>query len=106
MPSITQRIYTVYPAMNTITVEIGTEDFNISVGNMLGRWKLPNGIYISSSTVSYPILLYEYFGIYQFYLDNWDGDEVCVIQISILLGGWCNKIIQITIIILNNSLPL
>ena len=80
--------------MNTITVEIGTEYFDISVGNMLGRWKLPNGTYISSSTVSYPILLYEYFGIYQFYLDNWDGDEVCVIQISILLGGWYNKIIK------------
>ena len=80
------RFSTLYPAMNTIQLEINTEDCFIS-GNTTGRWKLQNGTYISSSTILYQILIYEYFGLYQFYVINWDGNEVCVIQITIVLKG-------------------
>ena len=80
------RFSTLYPAMNTIQLEVNTEDCFIS-GNTIGRWRLQNGTYVSSSTVSYPVLKYEYFGLYQFYAINWDGDEVCVIQITIIPEG-------------------
>ena len=80
------RFSTLYPEMNTIPVVVETEDVSIS-GNATGRWKLQNGTYVSSSTVSYPILIYEYFGLYQFYVNNWDGNEVCVIQIIIVQKG-------------------
>ena len=75
-----------YPRMNTIQLVVETEDVSISV-NTTGRWKLQNGTNVSSSTVSYPFLKYEYFGLYQFYVINWDGDEVCVIQIIIIPEG-------------------
>ena len=80
------RFSILYPAMNTIQLEIESEGFSIS-GNTIGRWKLQNGTYVSSSTISYPILIYEYFGLYQFYVIKWDGDEVCVIQITIVPEG-------------------
>ena len=80
------RFSSLYPEMNTIQLEIESEDVSIS-GNTTGRWKLQNGTYVSSSTVSYPILIYQYFGLYQFYVNNWDGDEVCVMQITIIPEG-------------------
>ena len=80
------RFSTLYPQMNTIQLELESKGFSIS-GNTTGRWKLQNGTYISSSTVSYPVLIYEYFGLYQFYVNNWNGDEVCVIQITIIPEG-------------------
>ena len=80
------RFSTLYPVMNTIRLEIESEGFSIS-GSTTGRWKLQNGTYVPSSTISYPILIYEYFGLYQFYVINWDGDEVCVIQITIIPEG-------------------
>ena len=85
-PSMTMKFTKLYPRINTISVEIGSKDFSIS-GISAGRWKLPNGTYISSSTVLFPILLYDHFGLYKFYVDNWDGDELCIIQIAIILGG-------------------
>ena len=80
------RFSILYPEMNTIPLVVETQNVSIS-GNTTGRWKLQNGTYVSSSTVSYPILIYEYFGLYQFYVINWDGDEVCVIQIIIIPEG-------------------
>ena len=80
------RFNTLFPGMNAIPLIVEIEDVSISV-NTTGRWKLQNGTYVSSSTVSYPILKYEYFGLYQFYVINWDGDEVCVIQITIVPEG-------------------
>ena len=79
------RFSTLFPGMNTIPLVVET-DVSISA-NTTGRWKVQNGTYVSSSTVSYPILKYEYFGLYQFYVNNWDGDEVCVIQITIVPEG-------------------
>ena len=72
--------------MNTIQLEIDTEDFSIS-GNPIGRWKLPNETYASSSTIQYPVLILEYFGLYQFYVNKFNGEEVCVIQIAIVPEG-------------------
>ena len=80
------RFSILYPAMNTIRLELESEGFSISVSTT-GRWKLQNGTYVFSSTVSYPVLIYEYFGLYQFYVINWNGGEVCVIQITIVPEG-------------------
>ena len=80
------RFNTLFPGMNEIPLVVETEDVSISA-NTTGRWKLQNGTYVSSSTVSYTILKNEYLGLYQFYVINWYGGEVCVIQITIVPEG-------------------
>ena len=80
------RFITVFPGMNRIALEVGSKDFSIT-GNTSGRWKLQNGTYAFSSTVSYPTFIPDYFGLYQFYVNNWDDSEVCVIQIVIFPAG-------------------
>ena len=80
------KFTTICPGMNTIQLEIDTEDFSIS-GNPVGRWKLPNGTYTSSPTIQYPLFMVEYFGLYQFYVNTFNGVEVCVIQIAIAPVG-------------------
>ena len=84
--STTLIFNTICPEMNTIQLEIDIEDFSLSY-NPLGRWKLPNGTYASSSTIQYPVLILEYFGLYQFYVNKFNGEEVCVIQIAIVPEG-------------------
>ena len=79
------KFSTLYPGLNTIPLMVEI-DVSIST-NTTGRWKLQNGTYVSSSTVSYPIMKFEYFGLYQFYVNDLDGNEVCVIQITIVPEG-------------------
>ena len=38
-------------------------------------------------SVSYAILDYQYFGLYQYLINNWDGDEVVAIQITLIPDG-------------------
>ena len=83
--SPTMNLSTVCPGMNTIALKIRS-DVSISV-NSMGRWKLPDDTYESSSTIRYSSLQFSQFGVYQFYDHNFDGAEVCVIQITINLGG-------------------
>ena len=83
--SPTLNFNTLCPGMNTIQLEIRS-DVSISV-NSMGRWKLPDDTYDSSSTVQYSSLQFSQFGVYKFYDHNFDGAEVCVIQITINLEG-------------------
>ena len=80
------KFSTLFPGINTMRLDTNTRDIFIS-GNNAGSWILQNGTYVSSSTFSYQTIIFDYFGLYQFYVNNWDGDEVCVIQLTIVPEG-------------------
>ena len=69
-----------------VPIPVGVEDFVLST-NLEGKWKLPNNVYISSQTIAYAMLSYEYFGLYEFYVSNWDENEVNGIKINVVPGG-------------------
>ena len=77
-----------YPASNTIPLKVRTEDFSLSA-NLPGRWKLPDDTDRSGLSISYASLDYEYFGLYQYLINNWDGNEVVAIQITLIPDGNC-----------------
>ena len=74
-----------YPAHNIVNLEITTQDLMISE-TALGKWKLPNGTNVTSSILSFPTLNDDIYGLYQFYINNWNGIEVCSIQIYLTQG--------------------
>ena len=80
------KFSTLYPEINTMRLDTNTRDIFIS-GNNAGSWILQDGTNVSSSTFSYQTIIFDYFGLYQFYVNNWDGDEVCVIQLTIVPEG-------------------
>ena len=80
------KFSTLFPGINTMRLDTNTIDIFIS-GNNAGSWILQNGTYVSSSTFSYQTIIFDYFGLYQFYVNNWDGDEVRVIQLTIVPEG-------------------
>ena len=75
-----------YPAKNIVGFNISTQDLLVSVTTP-GRWKLPDDTYVTSLMLSFATLSNDTFGLYQFYIINWDGIEVCSIQIILLQGG-------------------
>ena len=75
-----------YPANNILNLRLSTQDLLISVTTP-GRWKLPDDTYVTSLMLSFATLNNDTFGLYQFYIINWDGIEVCSIQIILLQGG-------------------
>ena len=75
-----------YPANNYIPLKVRTEDFSLSA-NLPGRWKLPNGTFRSVQSISYATLDFQYFGLYQYLINNWDGNEVVAIQITLIPDG-------------------
>ena len=83
-----------YPANNTISLKVRTE-FSLSA-NLPGRWKLPNDTYRSGQSISYATLDYQYFGLYQYLINSWDGNEVVAIQITLIPDGNCKLSISNT----------
>ena len=75
-----------YPAGNTIPLKVRTGNFSLSA-NLPGRWKLPDGTFRNVQSISYAILDYQYFGLYQYLINNWDGNEVVAIQITLIPNG-------------------
>ena len=75
-----------YPVNNTIPLKVRTEDFSLSA-NLPGRWKLPDDTFRSVQSISYVILDYQYFGLYQYLINNWDESEAVAIQITLIPDG-------------------
>ena len=76
----------VYPANNSISLKVRTVDFSLSA-NLQGRWRLPDDTFTSEQSISYQTLDYQYFGLYQYLIVNWDGNEVIAIQITLIRDG-------------------
>ena len=88
-----------YPANNTILLKVKTEDFSLSA-NLPGTWKLPDDTYISGQSISYVSLEYQYFGLYQYLINNWDGNEIVAIQITLIPDGKYKFITQVMPVII------
>ena len=75
-----------YPTNNTISLKVRTEDFSLSA-NLPGRWRFPDETFIDEQSISYQSLDYQYFGLYQYLINNWDGNEVIALQITLIRDG-------------------
>ena len=88
-----------YPASNTISLKIRTEDFSLSA-NLPGRWRLPDDTYTDEQSIVYASLDYQYFGLYQYLMNNWDGNEVVAIQITLIPDGKYKFLMQVMPVII------
>ncbi|KAI6658950.1 Ladderlectin [Oopsacas minuta] len=70
-----------YPTMKTLNISVGVIDIVISK-NVEGKWLLPDGN-DPTVTIIIPGITSQNAGLYKLYVTNWDGEEVCVIQINI-----------------------
>ena len=71
--------------MNTLSVPSAVQDITLS-SNIEGKWTLPDNSESTSSVLTIPNFSSQNNGAYKFYINNWDGVEVCVIQIILLTG--------------------
>ena len=75
----------VYPAMNTLSVPSAEQDVTL-LTNIEGKWNLPNNSNSANSILTIPYFSSQNNGVYKFYITNWDGVEVCALQIILLTG--------------------
>ena len=85
----TAHFSALYPANNTIPLRVRTDDFSLSA-NLPGRWKLPDDTFTDQQSISYDTLYFEHFGLYQYLIYNWDGEEVDIIQVTLIPDGNLN----------------
>ena len=72
----------VYPAMNTLSVPSAVQDITLSI-NIEGKWNHPDNSNSTNSILTIPNFSQQNNGVYKFYIINWDGVEVCAIQITL-----------------------
>ena len=68
--------------MNTLSVPSAVQDITLSI-NIEGKWTLPDNFNSTNSVLTIPNFSTQNNGVYKFYTNNWDGVEVCVIQIDL-----------------------
>ena len=71
--------------MNTLSVPSAIQDITLTP-NIEGKWTLPDNSESISSILTIHNFSSQNNGVYKFYTNNWDGLEVCVIQIILLTG--------------------
>ena len=68
--------------MNELSVPSAVQDITLSI-NIEGKWTLPNNKESSNSVLTIPNFSSQENGEYKFYTNNWDGVEMCAIQIDL-----------------------
>ena len=68
--------------MNTLSVPLAVQDITLSI-NIEGNWTLPDNSESTNSVLTIPNFTPQNNGAYKFYTNNWDGVEVCAIQINL-----------------------
>ena len=68
--------------MNTLSVPSAVQDITLSI-NIDGKWTLPDNSQLTNSILTIPNFSSQNNGVYKFYIINWDGVEVCAIQITL-----------------------
>ena len=68
--------------MNTLSAPSAVLNMTLST-NIEGKWTLPNNTESISSTLTILNFGSQNNGVYKFYTTNWDGVEVCAIQINL-----------------------
>ena len=68
--------------MNTFSVPSAVQDITLSI-DIEGIWALPDSSSSTASVLTIPNFSTQNSGVYKFYTNNWDGVEVCAIQIDL-----------------------
>ena len=79
----------VYPAMNTLSVPSAVQDITLSI-NIEGKWTLPDNSESTNSVLTILNFSSQNNGLYKFCIINWDGVEVCVLQIELTTSKTIN----------------
>ena len=68
--------------MNTLSVPSAVQDFTLLI-NIEGKWNHPDNSNSTNSLLTIPNFAQQNNGVYKFNIINWDGVEVCAIQINL-----------------------
>ena len=60
------------PDINRSDVEVLTQNVVLST-NLVGRWLTPSNSYVTTDTLSFPLLHQTDEGLYEFYITNWQS---------------------------------
>ena len=71
--------------MNTLSVPSAVRNVTLTI-NIEGKWTQPDDSESTSSILTILNLSSQNNGVYRFYTTNWDGVEMCAIQIILLTG--------------------
>ena len=71
--------------MNTLSVPSAVQDITLTP-NIEGKWTLPNNFNSTNSVLTVANFSSQNNGVYKFNIHNWDGVEVCAIQIILFTG--------------------
>ena len=74
------------PGMNKAEVEVLTMSVNLST-NLVGRWQKPDNSIISQNSIIIAVFHHSDAGLYKFYVNSWDGNQILAIQIDISIIG-------------------
>ena len=78
-----------FPDFNEFIVQSSGSDITLSI-NIDGKWNIPDNSNSTNSTLTIPNFTQQNNGVYKFYINNWDGVEVCAIQVLLgFLGIFC-----------------
>ena len=68
--------------MNTLSVPSAVQEITLSI-NIEGKWTLPENSELNDPVLTIPNFSTLNNGVYKLYTTNWDGVEVCAIQIDL-----------------------
>ena len=74
------------PQINRADVNLLTQDVILST-NLVGRWQKPDDTFVTDDSLTFSIFHQSDEGLYKFYVTNWDGEEILVIQIHLTING-------------------
>ncbi|KAI6654979.1 hypothetical protein LOD99_11451, partial [Oopsacas minuta] len=72
----------VCPAMNEFAIPLSTQDITLST-NIVGKWTVLGVAHPTGSTTTIDNFMEGNAGLYEFYINNWDGVDVCAIQVNL-----------------------
>ena len=79
--------------MNTLSVPSAVQGITLSI-NIEGKWTLSDNSESTNSILTILNFLLQNNGVYKFYTNNWDGLEVCVIQIELTTSNTINGMLK------------
>ena len=74
------------PEVNRAEVEVLTHNVVLST-KLSGRWQKPDNSILLQNFITFPIFHQSDEGLYTFYVNTWNGNQVLAIQINISIIG-------------------
>ena len=82
----TKSLSMIFPDINEFIIPSTESDVSLST-NIEGNWTLPDNTASTNPLLTIPNFSSHNDGVYKFYTNNWDGVEVCAIQILLRIAG-------------------